>query len=272
MIYTHLEMVQLLLSAMDSDEVNSYDDTVESLQVSNLLRSVYYDCATDLGLPEHQTLFELNSSGDSTQPTLMTIPSNVIRLLWIKYDNKADADTYKDYKDVTFKTFEDFMVDQLSLNTMTSGVGQMSFTMNDGETFEVMYNTDTMPLFFTTLQENIVLFDSYDSDVDTTLQKSKTMCAGLTYPVYTLANDFTPALEPTQFSYFINRAKVRAFAELKQSQNQEAAAETRRQKIIVQKRQRLTPDLPEVLKTPRYGRFENIKATMPIPQRLRNGA
>jgi len=33
MKYTLLKMVQLILSAMDSDEVNGISDTVESLQV-----------------------------------------------------------------------------------------------------------------------------------------------------------------------------------------------------------------------------------------------
>lgn len=274
MKYTHLEMVQLILSSMDSDEVNSYDDTVESVQVSNLLKSVFYDCATDLGLPEHETLLELNASGSSSQPTLMTIPSNVTRLLWIKYNNQTASETKSNYIDVTFKPFETFLQDQMSLRSNSTGVGEMTFTMNGGESFEMMYWNDRMPSFFTTLDENIVLFDAYDASIDTTLQKSKTMCAGMIYPVYTIDNDFIPDLEPTQFSYFINKAKFRAFNELKQQVNQEAGQEARRQKVIVQKRQRKTPDQREVFKVPRYGRTPSMEQSSPfhIERRLKMGS
>lgn len=253
MKYTLLEMVQLILAAMDSDEVDSIDDTVESNQVAILLRSVYYDLATDIGFPENETLFELTASGDNAKPTLMTMPENVIRMDLLKYNTKEDADTYADYRDVTYIPFRDFLDRQTSLREDTTNVGQMSFTQN-GETFEVMYRSDKMPEWYTTTNDRQVLFDSYDRSIDTTLQKSKTMAHGAVYPTFTLSNTFVPDLDATQFSLLVNRAKVRAFAELKQAENREASAETRRQKIIVQKRKRTVPNMAEVFKVPRYGR------------------
>ena len=41
MKYTLLAIVQEILSDMDSDEVNSIDDTVESQQVASIVRSAY---------------------------------------------------------------------------------------------------------------------------------------------------------------------------------------------------------------------------------------
>lgn len=253
MIYTHLEMVQLILSAMDSDEVNSISDTVESNQVSLLLRSVYYDIITDIGLPEHEGLFELLASGDNAKPCQMTAPAHAVKVRNIKYNYKEAADTYSDYQEIKFKKFEDFLADQQSLRENTSGVGQQTFVSN-GDSFEFLFMTDRMPSYWTTYDDRTYLFDSHDSTLDTTLQKSKTMCQGIIYPDYTLADSFTPDLSPAQFSFFINRAKVRAFAELKQSDNREAAGEARRQKIIVQKRKQSSPDQPMVYKAPRFGR------------------
>lgn len=253
MRYTLLEIVQLILSSMDSDEVNDINDTVESTQVATLLKSVFYDCAVDLGLPEHEALFELNASGDNAKPTLMTVPSNVTKINWIKYNNKLTTETYSNYLPLTYIHFDQFLDEQQSLREMTSDVGSMTFSSN-GESFEVLYASDKMPEKYTTFNDRTILFDSYLATEDTTLQKSKTMCSGVLYPTFTLSNTFTPDLDPTQFSYFINRAKVRAFAELKQSANQEAASETRRQKIVVQKRKRTTPNRPELERRPHYGR------------------
>lgn len=253
MVYTHLEMVQLILSALDSDEVNSISDTVESQQVSLLLKSVFYDCAVDLGLPEHETMFELNASGDNAKPTLMFAPSNVIRVDNIKYDNKVTGDTYSNYQPVEYMVFDEFLRRQNSLVGQTADVGEMVVVQNS-ESFPVMYRTNKMPEYFTTTNDNGYIFDSYDEEEDTTLQKSKTMCQGVVYPTYTLSDAFTPDISPQSFSYLINRAKVRAFAELKQTQNTEAAGEARRQKIVLQKKKRITVDEPEIMKAPRYGR------------------
>lgn len=254
MRYTLLEMVQLILSSMDSEEVNSISDTVESNQVALLLKSVYYDIATDIGLPEHETLFELNASGDPSKPTLMTVPTTVVTMRNLKYDNKSADDTFSNFVDVEFRKFDDFLTWTSNYkNFDPTVVGEMDVTFN-GESFPFLYKNNKHPQYYTTADDNQIIFDSYDSTVDGTLQKSKTMCMGNVYPTFTLADDFTPDLDPSQFSFFINRAKVRAFNELKQQINQEAVTEARRQKIIVQKRKQKTPDGPELWKTPRYGR------------------
>jgi hypothetical protein len=269
MISTLLEAIQEILSEMDSDEVDNYDDTPESLQVAHILKSTYYDMATELMLPEHETLFELTASGDVQKPAQMTLPSNVVRLDWIKYDNKATADTYKDYRPVEYKTFFEFMDMQSSLRGLTAGVGQQNFTQNS-ETFEVMYQDDAHPTWYTTTDQNILLFNSYNSDEDTTLQKSKTMCGGVVYPTFTLSNSFTADIDPQMFRLWISTAKNRAFMALKQAPNQETAATARRQQIATQKRKRRVTGDAEVYKVARFGRSSwGPEGT--IAQRLKNG-
>jgi hypothetical protein len=246
-------MVQEILSSMDSDEVNSISDTVESMQVATLIKGVYYDIATDIGLPEHETLFELNASGDPAKPCLMTVPTNVVTMRTLKYDIKEDSDTYSTWQEVKYMPFEDFLKWVDIFKTYDDGVGEQSVSFN-GESFPIMYRSDKWPEFYTTADDRQILFDSYNSEFDTTLVKNKTMCTGNVYPAFSITDDFTPDLDPSQFSLLRNKAKVRAFSELKQQENMEAAQEARRQKVIVQKRKRKTPDEAEVFKVPRYGR------------------
>ena len=267
MRYTLLEIVQIILNAMDSDAVNSIDDTQESSDVALLVKTVFYDLATDLQLPEHETLLELTASGDATKPVLMTVPPNVTRVSWIKYNNKLTSETNANYQEVGYMPFDQFIEMQNSLRNQTQDIGQMTFT-NNAESFEIMYKTNEFPLWFTSMNDFDLIFNSYNSLEDTTLQKSKTMCYGAVYPIFTLSNTFMPDLDPTQFSLLINRAKVRAFAEKKQVQNVEAASETRRQKIIVQKRMRTVPNLTEIEKLPGYGRR---KGTFTVSRKLRSG-
>ena len=271
MRYTNLEAVQLMLSSLDSDEVNSIHDTVESNQVALLLKSVYYDIATELNLYEHNSLFELNASLDADQPTLMHVPSNVTNIDWVEYDCRVDGDTYPDYQRIQFVPLDEFLTSQNSLRNETADVGEIEFTVH-AETFTTMYYDNRAPQCYTSFDDYTLLFDSYDSTIDTTLQKSRTRCSGRMIPEFTMSDSFTPDFNPQQFAYYINRAKVRAFAELKQAPNQEAASEARNQKIMIQKRKRIVENIPEVYRVgARYGRTAPMNAPYSVPNYLRQG-
>lgn len=250
---TLLECTQHLLSAMASDEVNSINDTTESQLVAQLLKGVFYDVATDIGLPQHEKMIEISASGDVAKPTLMTLPSGVARLSWIKYDNKVTGDSHSDYRDVNYVPFKQFLEMQQGLRGMTSGVGEMTFTSN-GESHNIMYMTDRFPSCYTHLDNNTLIFDAYDSTEDTTLQKSKVMAFAWVYPTWTMSDSFVPPLDPGQFSYYLNKAKARAFLEIKEEVNPEATNEARRQKVVLQSRKKRLPSEPAIMRAPRFGR------------------
>lgn len=241
---TLLEIVQLILSSIDGEEVDDITDTTESNQVALIVKSVFNDMLSDIELPETEALVQLEASGDNAKPTLMTVPTDIIKIYNIMYDVKETGDTYPNYQGIKFLDFDEFLTMQQSLREETTGVGSMTVVSN-GENYTVLYRSDRAPSFYTSIGDSILLFDSYDSSIDTTLQKSKTLCKGVPVPTFTMSNSFTPPLDPTQFSYLVNRAKVRAFNELKQQENQEAGGEARRQKIMIQKRKRKTPDAPD---------------------------
>lgn len=249
---TLLQIVQTILSAMDSDEVSSISDTTESMQVAVMLRQLFYDIATDLDLREHEGLIEINASLDPAKPTMMVVPSDASDIKWVKYDCRGEDETSPRYTEIKFVEFSEFleMTQAMSPNTNT---GVMTITIGS-DTFDFVYRNDKHPNYFTTFDGTTLIFDSYDSTLDTTLMKNKTMVFGNRYPTFSLVDSFVPDLDPTQFSYFINKGKVRAFAELKQQQNPEAMGEARRQRIVHQARQYRVQGLTSFQRVPKYGR------------------
>lgn len=258
MRYNLLEMVQIILSAMGSDEVDSIQDTSEAYQVAQLLRTVFYDVATEIGLPEHDSLIQLNSSLSVSLPCVMTVPTTAARIDSIAYDisdyTASPPDTRGNWKTIQYLPLSDFFAMQNGFSESTdSNVMEMLLPV-DGVNHRIICLTDRAPSWYTTFNDTTILFDSYDSEADDTLQQSKTRCYGSTYPVFTLSDTFTPPLDPTQFSYYLNKAKVRAFYEIKQQENAEAAAEARRQKTIMTKRQHRVATLTDFQRRPHYGR------------------
>jgi hypothetical protein len=182
----------------------------------------------------------------------MTIPDNVKNIDWVKYNNKLDAETHANYKDVTYLELTRFL-EMVNRFRSETNIGTMDIT-NNSETFEILFRTDKHPTYYTSLDDDMLIFDSYFSDDDTTLQKSKTMCSGSIYPVFTLSDSFTPDLNMTQFALLLNACKERAFVELKQMENVNAARESRRQRVINQYQKQRAEKIPAVYTAPRYGR------------------
>lgn len=228
MKYTLLEMTQEILSAMDSDEVNSISDTTEAMQVARAVRQAYYDLIEDLNPPEHYTQFELVASGDPGKPTVMYLPADVNSLVSIQYDKIADGETEANISDVSFMSLDRFKRMMYQLSTDETNVGTYTLTTIDASTFPMTYYNDRAPTYYTTFDDYTVLFDAYDSDVDTTLQANKTVCTGKKEVTLSLSDSATPDLDTSFFPRLLNEAKKLAFAELKSQSHEIAEVNARR--------------------------------------------
>lgn len=247
MKYTNLDIVQHVLSRLDSDEVDSVDDTTEARQVLELVRSKYFDIISRAHLPEHCQLFQLTASGDNDLPVVMYRPDTIRRIDWIKYHEIST--TIDDFKYVSIIPFQQFTDMMHSLNPDETNVDTM--TLND---FTFYLKNDRQPCYCTVLNDSIVIFDSYNIDVDTTLQSTKTMCYGVINPVFLMEDNFTPDLDDAQFPLLLNEVTALAFSELKQMVNPKAEQEARRQWSSLQKTKGLpAPTWFEQL--PNFGRI-----------------
>lgn len=227
MKYTLLDMTQTILSSMDSDEINSISDTPESLQVATCVRTAYFDLVARANLNEHFSLVTLDASGDSSKPTLMTLPNTVSELMWLKYDKRAAEDDPILMEYVEFLSPEDFLNMMHQMNEDETNVASFSHTLdNDSVTF--LYMNDRAPTYYTVFDDYTFIFDSYDADVDTTLQKSKTLGYARNVIPFSMIDSFTPDLDDSQFSLLLNEAKALAWMELKQSIHQKAEINAKR--------------------------------------------
>lgn len=102
-------------------------------------------------------------------------------------------------------------------------------------TYTFAYKTLQQPTYCCVINNYYVIFDSYDSTQDSTLQSSKTMGWGRIIPTFTMSDSFVPSLAEEQFQLLLHEAKALAFYELKQQPHQLAIQETKRGWSNVQK-------------------------------------
>lgn len=224
---TLLEMTQDILSDMDSDEVNSINDSTEALQVAQIIKSTYYTIVDGRDFAWLKEMFQLDASGSVSRPTYMRLPETIIDLDWVKYNTRRSTDTKDKYMKVEYKLPEEFLAITDQRDSSSSSVQ----TITDPSGIKVYVYNDRAPKYFTSFDDETLVFDSFDSDIDSYLQNSKTQCYGKRSVVFTMSDTFTPDLPVQMFSYLLNEAKSNCFVTLKQVANVKAE-----QNSITQKR------------------------------------
>lgn len=244
---TLLDMVQDILSDMDSDEVNSIDDTSEATQVAQIIKTTYYEIISDGDWPHLGQLLQLTASGDSDLPTHMTLPDDVRYMKWIKYNKRKSTDTKDKYAKVEYKKPEEFIE---MLNLRDSSASNIT-TVTDSSGISLLILNDTAPSYYTSFDNDTIVFDSYDSAVDTTLQSSKAQSYGYREPTFSITDSFIPDLPSKAFPYLLSESKSVCFNVLKQSANpKEEQRASRQKRRLSQERRRMGGGITY----PNYGR------------------
>lgn len=235
MKYTLLQLTQAVLRSIKGETVNSISDTEESLAVAGIIKECYGTILARADLPESKTLFELNASGDNQKPVLMTLPTDVYSIDWLKYNAIEDGDTDPVWKDLVYLPIKDFLDYTNQFDVDETEVAEMTQTHGtDSVTFK--YRNDGAPTYFTDYRDFYILFDSYDSAVDATLQKTKTTAYGIRPTAWSETDNFTPDLSSQQFVLLLKEAKAMAWQELKSVDNQKAEREARDIRIAMEQK------------------------------------
>ena len=222
---TLLEMVQDILSEMDSDEVNSLSDTVESEQVAQILRTTYAELMSNRNWPHLAKLIQFNSSTDINLPTHQTLGADVKELLFVRYDCRKTGITKRDYKDMKYLAPLDFLTKTNARDSDSANV----LIVNDPTSVEVLVLNDKAPEYFTSFDEETLVFDSYDSNVGSTLITDRFQCQAYVMPQWVHEDDAYPDLPSEAFSALLEEAKSVCFHTLKQVNNDKAEQKARRQ-------------------------------------------
>lgn len=223
---TLLAIVQDILSDMSDDEVNSISDTLESLQVAQIIMSTYDELIAGKNWPHLRNLFQISASGDAAKPTHMKLGDDIKELEWIKYDVKKTGETRTKYETIEYLQPDEFLLRTNSRNDDDANI--TAITDTSGVKF--LIKTNKKPQYWTSFDDEFIIFDSYDSVVDSTLQQSKTQCYGYTLPVFSLTDAYIPDLPAEAFPMLIAEAKSACFARLKEAPDAKSEQQALRQK------------------------------------------
>lgn len=242
-----LSIVQEILSELDSDEVNSINDTVESAQVANIVQSCFNELISNRNWPHLRQLTKLNSSVDITKPNYLQVPDGTKELENFKYDKHKSTQTQTILRDVTYRTPTDFLEYISSRNSDNANVIKV---LDFSGTTLLIFN-NYAPQFWTSFDDQWIVTDSYDAAVETTLQSVKTQCIAYIEPLWVHTDEAIPDLPEEAFAALIEESKSTAFVVIKQMANQKAEQKSvRQQKWLSRKAWKVAGGI----EYPNYGR------------------
>jgi len=255
---TLLDIVQDILNDLDSDLVNSIDDTSESQQVAQIVKSTYFALMDSRDWPHTHRLMPLTPSGDSTLPTWMELQDNVKEITSVYYDKAKESDgDRKRFEIVKYLLPDDFL--RVCNNRDNTASTSVEITdPNNGITLCIQNNK--APDYYTSFNDSVLIFDSFDNTVDDTLQQHKVQVLGYIVPGWEHTDTAIPDLPDHAFTLLLEEAKSRASVKLRQQPDQKAEQESQRQRKWLARKDRR---IAQGIKFPNYGRFPRNLSHMP---------
>lgn len=220
-----LSLTQDILNDMDSDEVNSIDDTVESQQVANIIRQCYEEMIANRNWPHLRKMISLDSSTTLERPTHLRIPENIKELELFRYQKSTRANPQLQFGDVKYLYPDEF----LRYTSGRNSTDVNTIQIKDVSGITLLIKNNVAPNFWTSFDDDYIVCDSYDAEVDDTLQSSKTQVLAYMDPVWVHQDRAVPDLPSEAFPALLEEAKSTAFLVVKQMANQKAEAKSQRQ-------------------------------------------
>lgn len=234
---TLLEIVQIILSKMDSDEVNSIGDTVESTQVAQEVETTYNELLVNLKVPERGRLVSFESlQSPSNRPNYLKVKELVDNFEFLMYN--IGTEEAPDYKKVEYVKPEEFLL-YVSQNTE----GSTTMVVEDFEGAKFPIKTDQHPTYYTSFDDVHIVCDSYNSAVDDTLQESKAYGWAQVIPEFRMEDDYIPELPAKYFPLLIAEAASMCFVNHKQAPNSKEEQRSRRQLVRHQNNRRRSTEM-----------------------------
>jgi hypothetical protein len=222
---TLLDLVQSILNDMDSDEVNSIDDTIESQQVAIIVKDCYLELMDGKVWKHLQRLIQLDSLADSTKPTYLKVPETIKELTFFNYDKRK---LFTD--NIRMEEVKYLYPDQFLRVTATRNLSDNTENITDFSGSNIIVFNDRAPQYWTSFDDEYIVCDSYNKDIEDTLRSSKTQVLAYMEPTWVHLDNAVPDLPSQAFSLLLEESKATAMIKLKQIVDQKAEQKSKRQR------------------------------------------
>jgi hypothetical protein len=255
---TLLDMVQDIANDLETDEINSINDTVESQQIAQIIKTSFFEMIGNRNWAHLKRTFQFENASDVTKPTHIKTPVLLKELVLFNYNKRKPTDTKDKYGSIKWYEPEEFL---LNTNGRDSSQDNVE-TVTDFGGVSLYIRNDKTPEFCTSFDDEYLVLDSWDSISETTIEGSRTQAVGYIEPTWEQIDGFIPDLPSESFPALLAEAKSTAFVVLKQQTNEKAEQKAQRQQRWLSRKDWT---IKGGVRYPNYGRRKNMQSTNSNP-------
>ena len=232
-----LDIVQSVLSDMNSDAVSSIGDTIEAEQVAMVVRDVYHELLVSKKYLDLKKHIVLQPSNDADYPTYMTVPSNVGEIIDIRFrGEKLEHLDPEDFLKMLYQRQENDAV----------------FVMEEKETGMKLHIINNFkPLYWTSFNDSEIILDAWYAEESTTLLSEDVVAYAEVYPSFSMTDNYVPQLPLKVYPMFLAEVKSKCFADIKQMPSAKEEQKARRLSGYLSRQKNTTNN---GIRYPDYGR------------------
>lgn len=245
--YTLLEIVQDVHNDLNFDLVNSIGDTTESVRVALIAKSTFFEFINRRDWPHLRKLGKLQSAVNPLEPTQLLLPENLSKIICIHYNKRKSTDNRDKYESVYYQDPAIFLLD--SNGIASNQPNSVLCTTDEGA--EYFIRKDRMPTHWTSFDDKTIVFDSYDTNAESSIQGLNTQVSYFRNPTWTHDDLFVPDLPEKAFPGYLAEVKSVASQKIKEVNDSKAEQQATRQQRRLSNQSWETHD---GFKTPNYGR------------------
>ncbi len=209
---TLLEIVNDVAASMDYETVSDIGETPESEQIARIARSAYYELLSKDDWPHLKTLVQLQALNDPAKPNFLKVPDDIAEVWNIRYNTTPFGEDKQTSRPIRFYAHpSDFIEKILGRDTTAPNVIEVEYN-----NIPLYIRNDRPPKYCTTFDDQYIVFDSFDENVDSTLQSSRVLVEGLRSPPWSASNTFTPDLPARLFPVYVSKVRILANSYLRQ--------------------------------------------------------
>lgn len=219
--HTLLRMTQFILSSMDSDEVETITETIESQQVVDIIEETYEEILDRRTWEFTKHRPRQLDDGVSYPVTQVDVPSDVVKVEEVRYKNFDNGN----FEVIEYLSPQNFLIETKNRDTSQSNIE--SVTLNDGVTTGVF--NDRAPKYYTSFDEDTIVFDAYDVGNEAAITGANSAILATIKPTFTQSDAFIATLPERMFTLFLHESKSTCWLQLKQEGNPKSEQIARRQ-------------------------------------------
>lgn len=236
---TLLDIVNTYMDMTDGFRVSDIDDVLESQQIASIAEKVFNDVVNDTFHGELSSdLIQLEALADTSKPNYLKVPDSVISIpettiLYNTTSGDPSASTIK-MTPMVYRRPQDFLQEVGARSSNLSN----SQLVTDFNGYQFVIQNKKAPVFFTSFDKSHLVFDSFDSDVDTTLQASKSGALVKKQRSWTQSSTYVIDLPEWYHQTFLNEVIAEASEALRGEPIFRASRKARLGKMRARKKQR----------------------------------